>query len=416
MTDPKRILFPILCLTLFACTSKGTHPVSKNTYIDMELTDPSTVSMSAEGLERAMDIMRQAAQSDKLTGAQLLVSRHGKVVLHEAVGFADIEERRPMETSTLIKVGSNTKSVVAAGVLMLVDEGRLDLDDPVTKYLPGFDSGLARRLKIRHLLQHTTGFTNQRDGYVGSVAQKSPEFPSAPSLIVEAIKIGRVGPSIPPGEKGLYTNWGYTILGALIEKVSDQRIDQFLSERFYVPLGMTNTFHDSFAFDPKRIATTYEKTVDGWKSDPQYTSPFPSATGSIVSCAWDFSKFCQLFLNEGIYGGQRFLNAKTVRQATSLQAEAEYQYGTPSLLADAKTGFRPSWYYRRDKRELGIDIGYGFGWVISRNGAFSHAGIYGTFAMIDPREDLIVIIFTQSRGGGAPGQEFIDAVYQALEE
>jgi CubicO group peptidase (beta-lactamase class C family) len=416
MIDLKRILCPILCLTLFACTSKRTHPISKDAYFDMELADPGTVGMSAEGLERAMDIMRQAAQSDKLTGAQLLVSRQGKVVLHEAIGFADIEERRPMETSTLVKIGSNTKSVVAAGVLILIDEGRLDLDDAVTKYLPGFDSELARRLTIRHLLQHTTGFTNQRDGYVGTVTQKSPGLPNAPSLIVEAIKIGRVGPSIPPGEKGLYTNWGYTILGALIEKVSGQRIDQFLGERFYVPLRMTNTSHDSFAVDSKRMATTYEKTVDGWKADPQYASPFPSATGSIVSCAWDFSKFCQLFLNEGIYGGQRFLDAKTVRQATSLQAEAEYQYGTPNLLADAKTGFRPSWYYRRDKRELGIDIGYGFGWAISRNGAFSHGGIYGTFALIDPREDLIVIIFTQSRGGDAPGQEFIDAVYQALEK
>jgi CubicO group peptidase (beta-lactamase class C family) len=382
----------------------------------MERVAPELVNVSSERLERAMELMRAGVQSNRLTGAQLLVARHGNVVLHEAVGFADIELQRPMKTSTLVSVYSNTKSVVAAGVLMLVDEGLFGLDDPVSTYLPGFDTALARRLTIRHCLQHTTGFSDQRSSYVRPVTRNSPEFPNAPSLVVEAAKIGKVGPNTLPGEQGLYNNFGYTILGALIEHTSGQRLDRFLKQRFYNPLGMTDTSHDASTVDPTRLATTYEKSQDGWRPQPRWPTPIPSATGSIVSRAGDFAKFCQLFLNGGTYNGHRFLQQETVRKATTLQAEAEYLYATPKTLADPKAAFRPSWYYRRDKRELGLDVGYGLGWAISRTGAFSHAGIAGTFVLIDPKEELIVIVFTQSRGGRAPGQEFLDGVYAALDE
>jgi CubicO group peptidase (beta-lactamase class C family) len=133
-----------------------------------------------------------------------------------------------------------------------------------------------------------------------------------------------------------------------------------------------------------------------------------------VSTAWDFAKFCQLFLNGGRYGNLQLLTPEIIKQATSLQARGPYQYAVPGLL-EAR-GIRPAWYNERDSRGRGLDVGYGYGWAISRDGAYSHAGFRGTFAFVDPAEDLIILVFGQSREGRTPGQAFIDLVYDAIRD
>jgi CubicO group peptidase (beta-lactamase class C family) len=370
--------------------------------------------MSASVLRAAVDTYRRAVDAGRLTGAQLLVARRGTIVIHEAVGFRDLEQELPMETSTLVRLASNTKSVVATGILMLVDDGLLGLEDRVAKYIPGFSEGLAAQLTVRDLLRHTTGFDNQLDNYVGQITLEGEEFPDAPSLRVEAIKIGRVGPAQPPGEEFLYNNWGYTVLGALIEEVSGERLDDFLSRRLYVPLGMSETSHAWYGVDAGRVAINYRRTEETWKEVPPETPPFARATGGLVSTAWDFAKFCQLFLTGGRYLNLQLLTPEIIKQATSLQARGPYQYAVPGLLQ--ARGIRPGWIYERDSRGLGFDVGYGYGWVISREGAFSHGGNRGTFALMDPKENLIILLFGQSQGSGAPGQTFIDLVYDAIRE
>jgi len=370
------------------------------------------VGMSSERLSAAVDAFRRAVDEGRVTGAQLLVARQGKVVVHEALGWRSLQPRLPMERSTLVRMASNTKTVVATGVLMLWEDGQLALTDGVAEHLPGFGDGLSAQLTIRDLLRHTTGFSNQLDNYVGEITTHSAEQPAAPSLKVEAVKIGEEGPAIAPGGEFRYNNWGYTVLGAIIEEVAGQKVDSFLTARLYEPLGMAETSHALWGVDSARVAVNYMNDSGEWEVLPPESPPFVRTTGGLVSTAWDFAKFCLLFLNGGRYGEVRLLQRETVTAATSLQVEGPYQYGTPETIETA--GLRPDWYSARDSRGLDLDAGYGYGWSIARNGAYSHAGFRGTFAYVDPNEDLIILIFAQSRTGGTPGQAFIDAVYDAI--
>ncbi|MHC4147461.1 MAG: serine hydrolase domain-containing protein [Planctomycetota bacterium] len=407
-------LYLLLGVALVQCRGdrvRDTETESETRILEEGLAEE--VGMSSERLSIAVDSFRRAVDDGRVTGAQLLVARQGKVIVHEALGWRSLQPRLPMERSTLIRMASNTKSVVATGVLMLWEDGQLELSDYVAEYLPGFDDGLSAQLTICDLLRHTTGFSNQLDNYVGEITTHSAEYLEAPSLKVEAVKIGEEGPAIAPGRQFQYNNWGYTVLGAIIEEVAGQKVDRFLSERIYEPIGMTETSHTLWGVDSTRVAVNYMKDFGDWEVLPPESPPFVRTTGGLVSTAWDFAKFCLLFLNGGSYDGSRLLKPETIAAATSLQAEGPYQYGTPETME--ATGLKADWPVTRDSRGLDLDIGYGYGWAIARNGAFSHSGFRGTFAYIDPKEDLIILIFAQSRAGGIPGQAFIDAVYDAIQ-
>jgi CubicO group peptidase (beta-lactamase class C family) len=155
-------------------------------------------------------------------------------------------------------------------------------------------------------------------------------------------------------------------------------------------------------------------TVEGWEIIPPDSPPFVRSTGGLVTTAWDFAKFCQLFLNGGVFEGRELLSPETVEEATHLQSEGPYQYIWPERAKER--GLNVDWYSYRDSRGLDLDVGYGYGWAIARNGAYSHGGFRGTFALVDPNEQLIILLFAQSREGGTPGQEFIEAVYDSLIE
>ena len=198
-----------------------------------------------------------------------------------------------------------------------------------------------------------------------------------------------------------------------MEEVSGQKVDQFLNEQFYVPLGMTDTSHALFGVDASRVSTTYMKDSGEWEVLPPESPPFVRTTGGLVSTARDFAMFCRMFLKEGRNGENQILRPATAREATSLQSEGPYSYISPQ--GTEALGLLPSWYEYRDSRDLNLDAGYGYGWAIEKTGAFSHGGFRGTYAYVDPSEDLIILIFAQSRGGGTPGNAFIDAVYDAIE-
>jgi CubicO group peptidase (beta-lactamase class C family) len=412
----RQLILAIFLIGVAACTEETAPQANAKPESPVPvLTEgtPEQVGMSSGRLAAAVDMFRQSVNDGRVTGAQLLVARQGKIVLHEALGWRDLEHQLPMEQSTLVRMASNTKSVVAVGVLILVDEGQLSLDDRVADILPGFADGLSVALTVRDLLRHTTGFENQINNYVGEVTTESDEFPDAPSLRVEAIKIGRVGPVELPGGPFQYNNWGYTVLGAILEEVTGQKVDQFLTDRIYVPFGMRETSHALYGVDESRVSINYMKDSGEWEVLPPEAPPFVRTTGGLVSTAGDFAAFCQMFLNGGRYGEAQVLLAATANEATSLQSAGPYQYLTPEGTEAAR--LVPSWYVLRDSRALDLDIGYGYGWAIGRNGAYSHGGFRGTFAYIDPGEDLIVLIFAQSRGGGTPGQAFIEAVHDAIQ-
>ena len=328
----KRLLFIctlviLLCFSI-DCNNKG--PLDRDI---LKYGKPQDVGMSEVQLEEAVTLFKTAVDEDRITGVQLLVARRGIVVVHEALGYRDLENQLPMEKDSHVRMASITKTVVASGVLKLQEEGLLDLEDPVSKYIRGFDKGLSSRIKIKHLLMHTAGFDYTYYNFVDDEITYTPnEYYDAPSLSIEAFEIGLMGLQNEPGNQSVYSNFAYTVLGALIEIVSGQKLDEYLQQRFYDPLGMSNTSHKIYGKDPSKLSLNYQKIDGVWELFPPETPPFARSTGGLVTTAWDFAKFCSMFLNDGSYDNQQILHSESVINATSPLVDVPYQYMYPDLM------------------------------------------------------------------------------------
>ena len=409
----------ILCsLALLICISSCHNKESGDKKNVNALSDtltyslPEEVGMSASKIKEAENLFLNAVEENKVLGYQILVARKGKVVLHKAGGIRDLKNNLPMHKNTLINVASNTKSLVAISILKLADEGKLSLDDYVSKYLNGFDSLFSSEITIKQLLLHKGGFMSFAI-FQGEIIQNSLEEPEAPSLIVEARKIGKVGPEVKPGTKYRYSNLGYNVLGAIVEKVSKMKLDIYFKENIYKPLGMNETVHHLKDIDTSRLSKQYYLYNGRWELMDVLYTPFARANAGTISTAWDFAILFQMLVNKGSYNNNKILKEKTVVEATTPIIEVSEAYLSEEI--EKSLGLPSSeWYEYRDARDLNIDKHRGYGFVVSDNGGYSHAGIYVTFAYADPKEDLIVIIFTQSIYGGNPGQKFIETIYEAI--
>jgi CubicO group peptidase (beta-lactamase class C family) len=381
-----RLLLGLLVLTLQAGASAAQAPLAPS--------KPENAGMSAAVLRDAVGLFEKAVADDELRGAVVLVARRGQIAVHEAVGWRDKEKRLPMQKDTLFHVASNTKPVVAAAVLMLVQEGKLDLDAEVRRYLPSFDNGKSKAITVRQLLNHTSGFRIPVI-FLKPLIEKSADHPEAPSLRIEVDRFGTLGPKETPGRTFSYSNPGYNTLGALVEATSKQSLETFLTARIYRPLGMTDAMHQDRKDSLERRACIYRKTEGKWKvtyrpgDPPMY--PFVRASGGLITTAEDYAKFLQLFLNGGRYNGERLLQSETVRLATTPQTRSVYS---------AEEQKRRTTYY-------------GFGWHVSTDGRYWHGGSDGTYAWVDPKNEIVGVIFTQSPGGRIPQTEFMRLVSQA---
>ncbi len=356
---------------------------------------PGDAGMDAGALKAAVGLYERAVRRDEVRGAVLLVARRGRIVVHEAVGWQDRERQTPMRTDTLFHVASNTKAVIAAAALMLVEEGKVELDAPVGRYLPEFANARWRDVTVRHLLTHTSGLRIPTI-FLEPLPAKSAGHRDAPSLRAEVARFAAVGPQVRPGTTYSYSNPGYNILGALIEAVAKQPLEQVLAARIYRPLGMTSTFHRDRPEILARRAVIYERNGPGWKvvyrpgDPPEF--PFVRASGGMITTAGDYARFLQMFLNGGTYQGKRLLKPESVRAATKPQ--------TRDLLAP--------------EERKGESSFYGFGWQVADDGTYSHSGRHGTFVWVDPRHQILGIVFTQSVGGARLEEEFMRLVSQSV--
>jgi CubicO group peptidase (beta-lactamase class C family) len=360
---------------------------------------PEEVRMSAAILKEGVRFFREAVEWEDLRGVVLLVARDGKIVLHEAIGWRNKDKKIPMEKDTMFRMASNTKPIIATAISILVEDKKLNYNDNVRKYIPSFDNYRSGFIKIHHLLTHTSGF-RIRPIFYTPLIQKSAEHPDAPNLQLEVARFGETGADEVPGTTFSYSNAGFNTLGALIEIASKQPLEVFVAEKIYKPLGMMDSYHHEVAekLDGKlkRMSVVYGKRGGKWVpawmpgNPPQY--PFIRASGGMISTAMDYAAFCQMFLNGGIYNGKRILKEETVKLMTSPQTASIY---TP------------------DERERRADY-YGYGWSVSKNGVFSHGGSDGTAAWVDPEKKLIVLIFTQTRGGGGLRAPFLEMVYASI--
>ncbi len=327
--------------------------------------------------------MQECIANQEAAGVVALIATPKKIIHLEADGLSDIAAKTPMRPDTICRIASMTKLFTATAVMMLQEEGKLSVDDPVAKYLPELGDlkttdGKTPKLTLRHLLTHTAGMSE------GTRAQ----YRTAHCLAdVIPFYVGKpLG--FEPGSKWEYCQSGINTLGRIVEIVSGQSFPDFLQKRIFDPLGMKDT---TFYLRPEqlpRLAKIYQR-IDGKLQDdpfdPKGPSPtdhrrFPAPNSGLFSTAPDFARFCQMILNQGKLDGKRYLKPKTVKLMTSIQT------------GDLKTGFTEG-------------NGWGLGWCVVRRpqgitamlspGTCGHGGGFGTQAWIDPAKRVIYILMYQ---------------------
>ena len=350
----------------------------------LQVLAPEDVGMSSAVLHSGVHLFEEALKRDDLKGAVLLVGRHGKVVLHEAVGWRNQEDGQRMERDTLFRMASNTKPVVATAILMLVEEGKLSLFDNVRKYLPSWDNHRASYIQVRHLLSHTSGL-RINTLFLSPLMEASTKHPDAPNLVLEAARFGDVGAQYPPGTTYSYSNPGYNTLGALVEIASGKPLRDFLRQRIYEPLGMVDSYNHEPDAPNDRMSRVYRggrgKWTIQWSPGEPSAVPFPRASGGMISTAADYFRFLQMYLEGGELDGIHILKTESVLLGTASQTSNVHMPGEEGS-------------------------GYGFGWSVASDGTYSHGGSDGTWAWVEPSRGIVGIVFTQSPGGKIPSRQF----------
>jgi CubicO group peptidase (beta-lactamase class C family) len=333
-----------------------------------------------------------------IAGAVTLIGTKDEVLSVEMIGAADLSAGRPMTADTVFWIASMTKSVTGTALMMLVDEGKVNVDDPVEKYLPEFKGQMllaehddthavlrkpAHPLTIRTLLTHTGGLTPHT-----TLEPRLDLLPLRENVLVYPLLPLR----FEPGSRYEYSNAGINTVGRIVEVVSGQSFDEFLEQRLFAPLGMKDTTFWPNADQLRRLAKIYRPKADltGLEeiANEQLTAPFSNRArgvnpaGGLFSTAHDLYLLGRMILNGGSYGGRRYLSTASVAQMTSNQV-GELPIG-------------PDHNY-----------GYGFGWIIHRvhpagdptgPGTFGAGGAYNTQMGIDPAHNLVSVLMVQQSG------------------
>ncbi len=340
--------------------------------------------------------LRQFVDEGSMAGAVVLVARRGQVVMLEAVGYQDLEARKPMRTDTIFDIRSLTKPITAIGIMILVEDGKLALNDPVEKYLPEF-RGTAnqnfRKISIHHLLTHTAALPLYR----------LPESETMPIRRDRTLRdyvalLSNQKPEYEPGTKFRYSSGGFAILGRIIELVSGKPFEVFMKERVFVPLGMKDSSFYVPAEKQHRLAALYrlrDNRLERWQEIEQHAkvAKYPGPEFGMYSTASDLAAVSQMMLNGGTYRGERILSPLSVDVMT-----ANHTLNLESVM----TG-RPGY------QGLGWGI-YGdlfSAFPLTTPGSFGHNGAFGSIVWIDPERELVRIFLQHRFGAGNESNLFM---------
>ncbi len=372
---------------------------------------PENVGMSGERLTRLSDGMKSLVDEHRLAGVVTMVARHGKVIEFEATGKRDIAANLPMQKDSIFRIYSMTKPITGVAMMMLFEEGKWQLNDPVAKYIPEFanlkvygtdahgnvvQNEQTHPMTMRELMSHTGGFTY---GYFSNTAvdklQREADVLNVGNTLDEMIKrVAKLPLNSQPGSE-----WHYSISvdiqGYIVQKLSGMPFEEFLEKRIFKPLNMVDT---GFYVPPeklKRFAEFYVYDKDGQlqvaheaiNHDFSKKPALASGGGGLVSTATDYMRFCQMLLNGGKLDGVRLLSPRTIElMRTNLLPP-----GMPTLSPGA--GFGLDFAVYTDAIAAGGYYG---------KGTYYWGGAAGTWFWIDPTDDLIVIgMIQQIPGSGA---------------
>jgi CubicO group peptidase (beta-lactamase class C family) len=343
--------------------------------------------------------MQQFVDEGTVAGVVTVVGNSAGIVHHEAVGFANLESKTPMPKDAVFRIASMTKPITAIGIMMLQQEDRLSVEDPVEKHLPEFKGQMLiekreadrvilkkppRPITIRDLLTHTSGMPG------GFPAGYSDLYFKRNLSLAEATLMQSQRPlEFEPGTKWAYCNAGIDTLGRIIEVASGKRFEDFLHDRIFSPLGMKDTAFYPHEDRLARLAGLYgEKEgklefADYVLIGPTKGARHPIPAGGLFSTAADLATLYQMMLNDGTKVNARFISSEGVRTMTQVQT------------SELQCGFTPG-------------MGFGFGWAVVKEpqgvhamlskGTFGHGGAFGTQGWIDPQQDLFVILLIQRTG------------------
>ncbi|MBK9390745.1 MAG: beta-lactamase family protein [Bacteroidetes bacterium] len=412
----KNILITLLSIViLFSCTGPDTAPVHKNS-VPLTPASPESQGMASDRLARIDDMLKQAVDNKEIPGVVALVARNGKIVYHKAFGMADNASGREMKTDDIFRIASQTKAITGTAVMILWEEGKFRLDDPISKYIPEFknpgvlktfnpkDSSFTTEpakseITIRQLLTHTSGIGygvidgDDRFRMIYHKAGITDAFTSEHVILSENIKkLARMPLHHNPGEAFTYSE-GLDVLGYLIEITSGMPFDKFLRTRLFDPLGMNDTWFYLPDEKASRLVSVQEPKDGTWKKFPKtfYDTDYP-VTGAksyfaggagLSSTVRDYATFLQMYLNGGELNGIRILSRTTVQSIMGNQ-----NYGVWGEDAESYYGLAFGVLTKRGAEKGGQ----------GSTGTFNWGGYFNTSYFADPAEKIIGVIFKQTQG------------------
>lgn len=341
-------------------------------------------------LARIQPRMQAHVDRGVISGTVTMMIEKGQTVHFATSGWADIENHKPMRKDSIFQIMSMTKPFTGVAIMMMVEEGKLNLHDPVAKYLPEFKE--KPTVLVRQLMTHTSGMAANPPG------DKMEWYYSMKVSLEEAVRFYATVPLLQePGTKWVYSNMGLATLGRLVEVTSGMKYEDFIAQRLMQPLGM----QDSFFFPPEskksRIVVNYctkdgklspcpHATLGGDSRDLRAGAIYPAPEFGLYSTAEDLSKFYQMMLAGGTWNGRRFLSPPSVAAMTMVQT------GDLKAGHNAGTGFGLTWEVAKDPAAAAML------WSI---GTFGHGGAFGTHGWIDPAKQLVGVFMVQG-GVGNP--------------
>jgi CubicO group peptidase (beta-lactamase class C family) len=376
---------------------------------------PAGTGLDPERLKQIPVRMKAFVDQGKAAGIVTLVARHGRVAALDAAGYTDIVTKQPIKTDAIFQIHSMTKPIVCIAAMMLVEEGRFAITDPVEKHLPEFrgmwvidkkDGSLrkpSRPVNIRDLMTHTSGMMLNPPAGI-----KELHGALNKTLAEVALVYSQQPLEFDPGSKWQYSNAGFAVLARIIEVISGMPFEKFLYARIFKPLGMNDTYIYPPSEKFHRIPTAYI-LKDGkpvkYTTDPlgegamkfRVGAKHPLPEGGIYSTASDLFILYQMMLNRGTYNNVRLLSPASLETMTQVH-----------------TGALPA---------SGAGMGHGLGWAVVRDaqaawplisaGTFAHGGRYGTYCFIDPKKDMIGIFMIQREGGSEERIAFTEMAFAA---
>lgn len=397
--------------------------------------EPESVGISSERLARIDKMCAEEVANGNLPGIVSLVARNGKIVHWKAYGMADNQNNRQLKRDDIFRIASQTKAITSTAVMMLWEQGKFQLDDPISKYIPEFKNQqvltgfrysdttwtgepVKREITIRHLLSHTSGIGygvidgDERFKMLYQKAGVTDLFTTENITIEESVKkLAKLPLHHHPGEKYTYSE-GLDVLGYFIEVVSGMPFDEFLQQHIFDPLGMVDTRFYQPQNKAGRLVNVQHKVDGKWEKYPVtfYDTDYPvkgaktffSGGAGLTSTAKDYATFLQMYLNGGEYNGVRLLSRTTVNTIMSNQTNGLFS-GPEEYFGLAFAVLTPE---AMAKGGLGSP------------GTFDWGGYFNTQYFADPVENVIGIIMKQTQGpvNDQTGWKFRQMVFSAIDD